>query len=230
MRFLKILKASLVLVFLTGAIVFAQADPAPVHMVFYNDLSLGIPFQDIYIETADGMVKRPEPGDPLSSLFQPIYSVSFDNPADIFEPPFDAGPYEMGDTLGFTLSDWLAARGMGTYTVSGDQATLDLMFSNLVPNGLYTLWCVETNMTSFVMADDPCGAIDGSENAFMADEVGNASFTMEIDAFPPSTAEMIYTVGVAYHSNGQTYGAEPGEFGHTVHVQMVYDFLPMETE
>jgi len=226
MLFTKMLKLGLVLVFLTGTVAFAQADTGPVEMVFYSDLSLDIPFQDVYIETTDGMVKRPEPSDPLSSLFQPVYSVPFNNPADIFVPPFDAGPYKMGDPLGFTLSDWLAARGTGTYTVSGDRANLAVAFKNLVPKGVYTLWCVETNMTTYNMVDDPCGALNGSENSCAADEKGNASFTLEMDALPPSTPEKIYTVGLAYHSDGHTHGAEPGEFGHNVHVQLVYDFLP----
>lgn len=221
--------ALILVVLLIGTITLAQTQNETVEMVFYNDLALGVPFQDIYIDTGEGMVKRVELSDPISSLFEPVYSTTFNNPADM-EPPFDVGPYEMGQPLGMTLGDWLAARGTGTYIVSGDQATLDLQFKNLVPMGVYTLWCVDFNITSSVMNDDPCGAMDGSENMFVAGEDGSADMVMEIDAFPAPTADMIYTVALAYHSDGQTYGERAGEFGHNVHVQLVYDFLPPEME
>ncbi len=51
-----------------------------------------------------------------------------------------------------------------------------------------------------------------------------------MDAFPPSTDETIYEIALAYHSDGQTYGELAGEFGHNVHVQLVYDFFPSEME
>lgn len=228
MKTLKISNIVLLLVLVCGSALLAQTESEPVQMEFYNDLALGIPFQDAYIEASDGMIKRVELTDPISALFQPMYTTTFDNPPDMFEEPFDVGPYEMGNQLDFTLGEWLAARGTGTYTVSGDRATLELHFTNLVPNGVYTLWCMETNLVTFDMADDPCGAMDGSENEFVAGEDGSADFTMEIDTFPPSTEEVIYTVALAYHSDGQTYGESPGEFGRNVHVQLIYDFLPPE--
>lgn len=228
MKATKIFSSFVLLVLVCSSVLMAQTDSEPVEMVFYNDLALGVPFQDAYIETEDGMVKRVELTDPISALFQPLYTITFDNPPDLFEEPFDIGPYEMGEPMGITLGEWLAARGTGTYTVSGDRATLDLHFDNLVPNGVYTLWCIETNLVTFDMADDPCGAADGTENEFVADGDGSADFSMEIDAFPSSTDEVIYTVALAYHSDGQTYGASPGEFGRNVHVQLIYDFLPAD--
>lgn len=225
MKILKIFNILLVLMLACGGMVFAQTDSEPNVFEFYNDLALDIPFQDAYIETGDGMVKRVEPGDPLSTLFQPLYTIQFNNPPDM-EAPFEVGPYEMGEPLGVTLADWLLARGTGTYTASGDRATLDLEFENLIANGVYTMWCMVVDTSAGTTLEIPCGAADGSESIFTADEAGNGQYIMEIDAFNLEDENLLHVLGVAYHSDGQTYGASPGNFGQNVHVQIVADVLP----
>ncbi len=147
------------------------------------------------------------------------------------EEPFDAGPYPKGEPLGFTLGDFLAATGRGTYTLLGNRVTLDLTFDNLVPNGVYTVWCVEISFPpNTEMIELPCGPLDGSQNDLIVDENGHAEFTLEMDAFPPSTQETIYEVAIAYHSDEQTYGISVGEHGLNAHSQMFFDFLPPDDE
>jgi hypothetical protein len=201
-------------------------DLNPVEMDFINELAWGVPIQDVYVEA----VMRPQGDMTDEMLEQPLYATTFNNPPDFFEEPFDAGPYPKGEALGFTLGEWLAATGTGMYTVDGDTAKLDLSFEQLVPDGMYTIWCVEINIAELAITEAPCGAADGSTNEFVADDEGNGSISIEVEPFPASTEDVIYEVSLAYHSDGQTYGKRAGEFGQNVHVQLVYDFLPPESD
>ncbi len=85
----------------------------------------------------------------------------------------------------------------------------DLSFRHLVPHGLYTLWCFAGSLT-------PCGASDGSENSFQADAAGNASVTLRLAPLRPKTI-----IAIAYHSDGQSHGPLPGDFGLNTHVQLM---------
>lgn len=194
-----------------------------------SDMAMGVPAQDVYVDA--NMVVRPEGEITEAMLNEPLYTVPFNNPPDFFEEPFDVGPYPADAPLGFTLGEWLAATGTGTYTVEGDTAVLDMSFENLVPEGVYTIWCLELNFAEMAITEElPCGDRDGSENEFMADEDGSGGIIIEIEPLPPSTEDIIYEVALAYHSDGQTYGERAGEFGHNVHVQLVYDFLPPDSD
>jgi len=112
-----------------------------------------------------------------------------------------------GTPLGFTLEQWLAARATGTYARSRYlllSRTFQITAEKLVPNSPYTLWC----------ASAPCGASDGSENTFVSDANGNAAYAVKVKAFSHATL-----IRAAYHSDGKTYGADPGIFGVNSHVQ-----------
>ena len=43
---------------------------------------------------------------------------------------------------------------------------------------------------------------------------------MELPVLEPTSAEVMTFIAIAYHSDGQTYGFSPGEFGHNSHVQL----------
>ncbi|GEM_PF-2551470 len=142
--------------------------------------------------------------------------------------PFKAGqnplgPFDKGTALGFNLNQWLSASGKGIYTVSDGNSELDLYFRNLVPDGVYTLLCSRVtfppNPNIEVM---PCGAEDGSENSFTADSKGAGSFSLKMNALDPSTKETASALAIAYHSDGKTYGANPGDFGLNSHVQLFF--------
>ena len=207
----------------------AQSAPEIVEFEFNNEtanIQMGVPMQDIYIEDGNSRLIRPQDLD-AETLALPLFRSSEAIDADFLEEPFEAGPFPMGEPHGFTVADWIEASGRGTYTVQGDRALVEMSFANLVPNGVYTVWCVEiilppnTNIT-----DWPCGDPEGTDNIFVADEQGNGEIIIEMDAFPPNTEETFYDISIAYHSDGKTYGPRAGDFGKNVHVQLFYDFLP----
>jgi hypothetical protein len=172
------------------------------------------------------MVVRPRDMKP-ETLAKPIFRSAVEVPPDFLEAPFDWGPYPKGEPMGMTLGEWLQAKARGTYTVRGSKAEIDLAFEKLVPNGVYTLWCSTLTLPpNTAMEERPCGAPDGSNNRFTAGADGSARVTMEIDAFPPRTAGKIFEIGVAYHSDGQTHGASPGQHGRNLHGHVFYDFMP----
>ena len=113
---------------------------------------------------------------------------------------------------------------------TGVEAALDLEFSGLVPNGVYTMWHAfvalppTTPFSGFL--DIPLGARDGSESVFRADEHGNASFK---HTFKPglqmSGNWLTSLLAINYHSDGKTYGGLPGKFGLNAHVPL-FSMLP----
>lgn len=149
------------------------------------------------------------------------------DPFKVGENPL--GPFDEGKKLGFTLGQWLAATGEGTYNVDKGNAVMNFSFSKLVPDGVYTLWCSRvTYPPSFKVVDVPCGAANGSENSFIADSDGNGAFLLKLKPLEDSTSETVSIIALAYHSDGKTYGALPGDFGLNSHVQ-VFFILPEPT-
>ncbi|MBI1880098.1 MAG: hypothetical protein HYR94_18075, partial [Chloroflexi bacterium] len=191
------------------------------------NIRLGLPVQDAFIDAGNGQVVRPTVLNE-ETLALPVYRTAAETELDFFEAPFDTGPYPKGEPLGFTLEDYVTATGYGTYTVQGDRAAVEITFDHLVPKGLYTLWCVTLFFSTASMSEYPCLAPDGSMYSFTADETGHADISMDIAAFPPSTKDTVYEIGIAYHSDGQTHGFSVGEHGLNAHGQMIYDFLPPE--
>src|SRR3989338_8410297 len=174
-------------------------------------------------ETATKVV-RVEGVQDESNLAKQIYAVATAAPHDPFklgENPL--GPFDKGKSLGFTLGQWLSTSGIGIYSVDNENAELDLSFKNLVPNGVYTVWCSRiTFPPEPSIVDMPCGAEDGSENSFAADEKGAGSFSLKLKPLEASTKETASMIAVAYHSDGKTYGASPGDFGLNSHVQVFF--------
>lgn len=219
MHIIRNLNVAIVWIVLTGIIVLAQPEANTVQLEFVNDVAMGIPTQDVYIDA--GLIMRPasEPMEDMQAY--PLYASSEAQLQD-YEEPFEIGPFERGEPLGITLGDWVAASGTGTYTRLGERAKLDFQFEHLIPNGLYTLWCLD--IVNGAMGEKPCGAPDGSESAFTVDDDGSASISMEIDAFPPSTDDTFYEIAIAYHSDGANNGAVAGDFGKNVHSSIWFDF------
>ena len=189
-------------------------------------ISMGLPTQWVFVSANDDEIVRLENIDE-EVLDTPIFASSIKIPTDLQEP-FDLGPFPKGDPLGMTLREYTVAGGRGTYMLEGNRALLDFTFYNLIPNGVYTLWCVEYTIipSPTVLKEVPCGAPDGSENTFIADEEGNGNIYLEMDALPISTNAIIQEIAVAYHSDGLTHGESVGEFGKNAHIQLLYDFPP----
>lgn len=228
-----VVPAFIVLILVISACAVAVTQPAvsakQVDIHLANHLAFGMPEQDVYAEVKAGsdQVKRIIPDEQAAYQDAPAYASSVmiaHDPLQLNEGT--VGPYDKGASLGFSMGEWLAASADGTYTVAGDQAEIDLAFQNLVPNGVYTVWCSRLFMPpNFKIIDIPCGNPDGSDSAFAANADGSADFQVTMVALPDSTAEMVSVIAVAYHSDGQTYDNLPGDFGLNSHVQ-IFTMLP----
>lgn len=139
------------------------------------------------------------------------------------------GPYPKGQPLGFTLEEWLAGSGSGTYACEDGQGKLRTTFTDLVPNGVYTMWYfIEPDPPTVPYSgyDLPLGARDGSQNTFVADAEGNATYNVTFEpCLQLSSIQFLTGLAIAYHSDENTYGRHPGEFGENSHVQL-FTMLP----
>lgn len=133
----------------------------------------------------------------------------------------------MGVPLDMTVGHWLSTSGTGLYTRCNETATIDLSFEHLAHNGLYTLWCYGWN--NDIEHENPCGAADGSESIFYADEFGRLNVRMELDNFLLEDPTLNYGIAAVFHSDGQTYGDSPGDWGVNTHFQAFIDFRPAES-
>lgn len=200
-----------------------------VELAFVTHLAAEMPEQDVFVEVEPGsdQVRRLILDDGQAYNDTPVYAAQ----EKIAHDPFQlgnnpVGPYPQGADLGFTMGEWLAGTGSGTYTIDGDQAEIEIQFEKLVPNGVYTLWCAHINVPPhFTIVDEPCGVQDGSQNRMVADANGQASFKLTLDKLPDTTEETVRVIAAAYHSDGETYGFYPGDFGLNTHVQILA-FLP----
>jgi hypothetical protein len=194
---------------------------------FVNHIQQGMAEQDAFIERADvpaGQVVRPGPDDIKDSaiLAKPVYAAASAVPEDPFgisATPF--GPFPKGKSLGFTLKQWLAATGGGTYDADASGAELDLHFEKLVPNGSYTLITPRITVPpNFQVEVGIAGAPDGSQAQLKADSQGNARFHLKLKPLPPSSKETITALILVYNSEG----AFRGEGGKNLHMQLDYMF------
>ena len=205
-------------------------EPDALTLAFVTHLDLDLPEQDVYIERepGSGQVYRVTKGD--HNMNAPLYKTAVEQPHD----PFNAdaiGPYEKGEPLGFTLGEWLKHSGGGTYTCEDGIGSLDLTFTGLVPNGVYTMWHAFMALPPPVpftgTLDLPLGARDGSESVFIADENGQKQFK---HTFQPclqmSDTWTTSMLAINYHSDGKTYGGHPGKFGYNAHIPL-FVMLPL---
>lgn len=195
---------------------------------FKYHLDDNLPEQDVFVERgAGGQVFRVGLGE--HDLKVPLYATRGPIPHN----PFSAdaiGPYEKGRSLGLDLGDWLSAKGEASYVCEDNQGTLEASFEHLVPKGVYTLWHFFMAMpptSPFIGTYDlPVGERDGSQSVLHADAEGRATFRQQFHPCLQLSGEHLASgLALAWHSDGKTYGVEPGGFGQVSHVQM-YAFLP----
>jgi hypothetical protein len=212
----------------TTSPVASEAEAVSIDVEFLNHIQAGLPEQDVFTESADNpatVVRVDVEGAKQAANLSRTAFASADpvehDPFQLGENPL--GPYSKGGSLGITLDEWLAATGSGTYTLKGDEAEVDLSFQKLVANGVYTVWCSRlTFPPNVAVVDRPCGEVDGSENVFTADGQGNGKFKLKMAPLEKSTKETASVIALAYHSDGKTYGPNPGDFGSKTHVHIFY--------
>ncbi len=203
--------------------------PVSFDLSFRYHVADDIAEQDVFIERAPGSgeVWRPTPAE--RNLEAPLYAAA--------EPqrhmPFDAsaiGPFPKGEPLGMTLGAWYGATGEGSYTCENGEGHLRVAFEGLVPEGVYTLWhyfVAWPPTEPFIGTYDlPVGSRDGEQSVFVADAEGDAVFDQSFKPCLQLTGEHLAAgLAVNWHSDGKTYGVEPGEFAHNAHIQL-YAGLP----
>lgn len=208
----------------------------PVDLFFTFNAHAGMPEDDVFLPCAEqpDMVCRVQPTDVLNRRDEQLLgsaNMILHDPANM-----DAvGPFERGELLGVTLSDWFLAGGTARLSCD-DPGTgrVRARFENLVPNAVYTMWFawVAKPMLAgrFSTSDNPIGAMDGSESAFWTDDKGNARFeATHVPCFELSNERMWTVLAIAYHSDGAVYGAWVGPIGKVSHVHM-WQMLPSEEE
>ncbi|MEN8375882.1 MAG: hypothetical protein ABFS34_10580 [Gemmatimonadota bacterium] len=202
----------------------AETASAPIALAFMTHLDANMPEQDVFIEreAGSGEVWRVTAGD--NDMSAPVYRTAEYVPHDPFNDAA-VGPYAMGEPLGFTVGDWLAHSGSGTYECVGGVGHVDMSFTGLVPNGVYTIWhafMASPPTDPFVQPLElPLGARDGSESVFTADEDGTATVVRDVEpCLEMSDLHTAAVLAINYHSDGLTYGPMPGEFGNRAHIPL----------
>jgi len=206
--------------------------PAPVPpfaaeaVVLATHTQLGLLEMDGYVERA-GLLWRPTPVETANLSAAMVWNTA--QPTEYDYTYTHVGPFAKGTQAGFTLGQYLAARAAVAYVCQGGKATYDLSGAQLVPNGLYTLWVGQARTEKGLVVNDtalPAGATDGTENAFRADAQGAAGLHVADAPCQASTVQdaegtgVMSYVALALHTDGRTWGAEPGPFGNATHIQM----------
>lgn len=211
----------------------AACAPKTVQLGFVDHITAGMIEQDVYVEKAagSGEVFRINPDELETYKNAQVFTTTKVVHHSPFNPDAN-GPYPKGRTLGMTLADWLSASGSASYVCKGDQGTIDASFTKLVPNGLYTMWYAFAGKghmgckdCPFATVDFPMGNPDGSQSLFTAGADGSAGFKLDFSpCLELSGARLMAMLAIAYHSDGNTYGPDPGPFGLGSHVQL---FVPL---
>lgn len=137
-----------------------------------------------------------------------------------FRPGLVAGPFDVeafnaqGKSLGFTLGEWFAAKGSVKITPSGNGAKIDCRFTQLRPNGVYSLF--ENHFDQKPIGFTPSDGT-GKTNSFTADANGGAAIRL----VSPRKLTHDNAVLLVYHSDNQTHGEQRGEIGVTAHHQII---------
>ncbi len=124
---------------------------------------------------------------------------------DPMQPALDAN----GKPLGFDLQHWFAATGIAELVPDGGRARITTRFTNLVPNGRYSLFV--THNASVAPLDG-----NGRANSFAAGPDGTGGITL-ISPFALARPNAILLV---FHSDHTDHGLERGELGIYAHVQL----------
>lgn len=123
-------------------------------------------------------------------------------------------PYELARSVpndSITLGDWMKASGNMTFTCYEDgSANVHIEATNLIPNGVYTLWGIfwrdfsgDGNIDG--MAPSPFG---GVPNVLVADINGSGTISRTLNYCPQDELTLV-TTALAYHSDGNVYGGAP---------------------
>ncbi len=118
-----------------------------------------------------------------------------------------AEPTQAEPSMPITLKDWRRAKGEATVKCASDSNSIELEFSGLIPNRLYTVCGMFKKDGQ--LASAPLG---GAPNAFVTDSGGNATFQRVLNFCPlepdPAQPSLMY-IDILYHSDQMVYGLVP---------------------
>ncbi len=116
--------------------------------------------------------------------------------------------------LGFTLGEWLGAKGDLVMTPSGSGAILALSFTGLRPDAQYSLFenHFDQDPVSFTPLDGT-----GETNGFRTDAKGAANLTLTLTAMPTHDNAVL----VILDHDGKTHGKERGAIGVSAQHQLI---------
>ncbi|MEM8508635.1 MAG: hypothetical protein AAF717_12435 [Bacteroidota bacterium] len=221
------------IVTITGAILLSSYSsggvfdpPTKIELVFVDHLKAGLIEQDVFVEkkAGSGQVYRVLPSEREKYLSAKIYTIAQAEHHDPFDPK-NAGPYKKGKSLGMTLADWLKGKGTATISCEEGWSTFTAEFENLVPNATYTMWHFFMPAPPTVpftgTLDVPLGDRKGAQSVFKTDNKGNASLDVTFEhCLQMSGDQLMSGMAIALHTDGKTYGPDPGAFGKDTHVQL----------
>ena len=137
-----------------------------------------------------------------------------------FRPAFVAGPLDVevfnaeGKSLGFSLADWFAAKGSVDIAPSGTGARIDCRFTQLRPNGVYSLF--ENHFDQTPVGFTPSNGT-GRTNSFTADTNGSAAISL----LSPQPLTHDTSVLLVNRSDNESHGEQRGQIGVTAHHQII---------
>ena len=208
----------------------AYDKPVKIDLNFVYHIEADMAEQDVFVEhqPGSGKVFRATKGD--RDLAQPIYASA----EPVEHAPFDidaTGPYAKGAPLGMTLGEWFGAEGRGNYSCRDGEGHIDVAFNGLVPEGVYTVWhffMASPPTDPFIGTYDlPLGSRDGSDSVFIAAADGTARYERRFKPCLQLSGEHLMAgLAVAWHSDGKTWGVEPGDFATNSHIQLFLGLPP----
>ncbi len=189
------------------------AQGAPVHLPFITHAAFfsketqqSVPL-DPQVFVKDGNAKA-ETGP------QGIQHIDGFRPAHLSDPPDTPVFTAQGQALGFSLGQWLGAKGAVTLRPRGAGAIVRVRLTGLVPNGVYSLF--ENHFDQQPVGFTPLDG-SGKRNSFTAKADGSGAMTVHA----PQMLTSANAVLLVYHSDRLTHGASRGEIGVNAHHQLI---------
>jgi len=161
-------------------------------------------------------------------------------PVNVSDPTGPNNPIVAPDGHHISLTEWVTVTGSATVSCDGGITKYSLEFTNLIPNGVYTIWNAILNKhleptqgIDFSEDISGMGALgDGESNIVIASETGEGAIEVSVmpgfmtmfGSHPPcgiaNSPGLILVMN--YHIDGQTYGDYPGPDSQDVAHMLVY--------
>ncbi len=196
---------------------------------FVSFTAAGMVEQDVFVADGADAVRRVPFAEVAALQDAALFGTTAPPPFEPLNLAPDAR-YPRGRELNLTLGEWLGASGKGRYMCMDDgTATVEIAFAGLVPGGVYTMW-------NFIDAEPPTdpwqtimfplGARDGSQATFHADAKGDAAYSASFEPCLELTGTQTLTgLAAAWHADGKTWGALPGDLGVVTFAQLMVPLI-----